>query len=78
MRHTNKDNDFQTRTYTKTELALLYSPHSTPSTALQCLTRWMKQCQPLMAELATMGYNKYRHILFRREVESIVKHLGEP
>lgn len=78
MRHTNKDNDFQTRTYTKTELALLYSPHSTPSTALQCLTRWMKQCQPLMAELATMGYNKYRHILFRREVEAIVKHLGEP
>lgn len=78
MRNTNKDNDFQTRTYTKTELALLYSPHSTPSTALQCLTRWMKQCQPLMAELATMGYNKYRHILFRREVEAIVKYLGEP
>lgn len=78
MRHTNKDNDFQTRTYTKTELALLYSPHSTPSTALQCLTRWMKQCQPLMAELATMGYNKYRHTLFKREVEAIVRHLGEP
>ena len=78
MRNTNKDNDFQTRTYTKTELALLYSPHRTPSTALQGLTRWMKQCQPLMAELATMGYNKYRHILFRREVEAIVKHLGEP
>ena len=78
MRYTNKDNDFQTRTYTKTELALLYSPHSTPSTALQCLTRWMKQCQPLMAELATMGYNKYRHTLFKREVEAIVRHLGEP
>lgn len=78
MRNTNKDNDFQTRTYTKTELALLYSPHSTPSTALQCLTRWMKQCQPLMAELATMGYNKYRHTLFKREVEAIVRHLGEP
>ena len=78
MRLTNKDNDFQTRTYTKTELALLYSPHSTPSTALQCLTRWMKQCQPLMAELTTMGYNKYRHILFKREVEAIVRYLGEP
>ena len=72
------DNNFQTRTYTKTELALLYSPHSTPSTALQCLTRWMKQCHPLMAELMTMGYNKYRHTLFKREVEAIVRHLGEP
>ena len=72
------DKIFQKRTYSKTELALMYCPHSTPSTALQCLTRWMKQCQPLMAELTTMGYNKYRHILFRREVEAIVRHLGEP
>ena len=78
MTYTNNENKFQARAYSKTELALMYSPHSAPSTALQCLTRWMKQCQPLMAELATMGYNKYRHILLRREVEAIVRHLGEP
>ena len=78
MTYIDNDNKFQTRTYTKTLLALLYSPHSTPSTALQCLTRCMKQCQPLMAELTTMGYNKYRHILFKREVEAIVRYLGEP
>ena len=78
MTYTDNDNNFQLRTYTKSELALMYCPHSTSSTALQCLTRWMKQCQPLMAELAAMGYNKYRHILFKREVEAIVRHLGEP
>lgn len=78
MTYTNHENNFQPRTYTKTELALMYSPHSTPSTALQCLTRWMKQCRPLMAELEAMGYNKYRHTLFKREVQAIVKHLGEP
>ena len=69
---------FDYRSYSKTELALLYSPDSTPATALQCLTRWMKQCRPLMAELASMGYNKFRHALFRHEVEAIVRHLGEP
>ena len=69
---------FDYRSYTKTELALMYSPDSTPATALQCLTRWMKQCHPLMAELASMGYNKFRHTLFRQEVEVIVRYLGEP
>ena len=69
---------FDYRSYTKTELALMYSPDSTPATALQCLTRWMKQCRPLMAELASMGYNKFRHTLFRQEVEVIVRYLGEP
>ena len=29
-------------------------------------------------ELATMGYNKFRHTLLRKEVEAIVKYLGEP
>ena len=69
---------FRPRTYTKTELALMYSPDSSPSTALQCLTRWMKRCRPLMLELEQLGYNKYRHTLFRPEVEAIVRHLGEP
>ena len=69
---------FDYRSYSKTELALMYSPDSTPATALQCLTRWMKQCRPLMAELASMGYNKFRHTLLRKEVEAIVKYLGEP
>ena len=70
--------EFNLRSYNKTELALMYSPHSSPSTALQCLTRWIKYCRPLMKELEEMGYNKYRHTLFRHEVEAIVKHLGEP
>ena len=72
------DDVFTYRSYTKTELALLYSPCSTPATALQCLTRWMKRCRPLMMELEQLGYNKYRHTLFRPEVEAIVRHLGEP
>lgn len=70
--------DFILRSYNKTELALMYSPNSSPSTALQCFTRWIKHCRPLMIELEAMGYNKFRHTLFRHEVEAIVRHLGEP
>ena len=70
--------DFTLRSYNKTELALMYSPNSSSSTALQCLTRWIKHCRPLMKELEAMGYNKFRHTLFRHEVEAIVRHLGEP
>ena len=73
-----KEKEFTFRTYTKKELALMYCPNSTPSTALQCLTRWIKQCRPLMDELERMGYNKFRHTLFRQEVEAIIRHLGEP
>jgi hypothetical protein len=31
-----------------------------------------------MAELAAVGYNKYRHSFLEQEVEIIVKYLGEP
>jgi hypothetical protein len=31
-----------------------------------------------MAELAAVGYNKYRHSFLKQEVEIIVKYLGEP
>ena len=70
--------EFRARTCAKSELALMYCPDSSPSTALQCLYRWMRHCRPLMAELDAMGYNKYRHTFLKREVECIVRHLGEP
>ena len=74
----NNTDHFRMRSYSKTELALMYSPCSSPQTALQCLTRWIKHCRPLMDELRSMGYNKFRHTLLRQEVEAIVRHLGEP
>lgn len=70
--------NFKLQTYPKAELAMLYSPHSGPDTAVQNLYRWMKRNQALMNELNEMGYNKYRHCFLRKEVEVIVKYLGEP
>lgn len=70
--------DFIVRSYTKVELAQLYSPGREPGAALQNLYRWMRKCTPLTAELHELGYDKYRHSFLKREVETIRKHLGDP
>lgn len=69
---------FKLQPYTKTDLALMYSPNSGSATALQNLYRWMKRNQSLMNELQSIGYNKYRHSFLKQEVSIIVKYLGEP
>lgn len=69
---------FILQSYTKADLAQLYSPHSESPAALQTLYRWMRRNESLMAELAAVGYNKYRHSFLKQEVEIIVKYLGEP
>ena len=71
-------NSFKLQPYTKAELALLYSPHSETTSAIQNLYRWMKRNHSLMSELQAVGYNKYRHSSLKQEVGIIVKYLGEP
>jgi len=66
------------RTYGKSELAMLYCPHSSPETAMKTLYRWIKGCPVLYSELCQMNYNIRRHSFLPREVETIVKHLVEP
>lgn len=69
---------FKLQSYTKADLALLYSPHSETATALQNLYRWMRRNEALMSELQSVGYNKFRHSFLKQEVSIIVKYLGEP
>ena len=45
---------FKLQSYTKAELAQLYSPHSEGPAALQTLYRWMRRNEPLMAELEAL------------------------
>ena len=72
------ENIFTLRAYAKCELAQLYAPHSTPSTAVRNLNRWIRYCKPLLVELKDLHYNPRRHCFMKREVAAIVKHLGEP
>ncbi|MBQ2857773.1 MAG: DUF4248 domain-containing protein [Bacteroidaceae bacterium] len=69
---------FKLQSYTKADLALLYSPHSETATAIQNLYRWMRRNEALMSELQSVGYNKFRHSFLKQEVGIIVKYLGEP
>ena len=69
---------FQSRTYGKAELALLYQPCSIPESAIKTLNRWINRCPQLLEELRSMHYNARRHTFLKPEVEAIVRHLGEP
>ena len=69
---------FQPRPYGKAELALLYQPYSTPESAVKTLNRWIKGCSQLVNELQLLNYNPKRRTFLPREVEAIVRHLGEP
>lgn len=69
---------FKLRSYSKAELAMLYAPQSTHSTAVKNLYRWINYCKPLKQELKSLQYNPRRHVFLRHEVEAIIRHLGEP
>lgn len=73
-----EDKKFELRAYDKIELALLYCPGRTAEAAGKTLWRWMKKCDPLMAALAEIGYDMSRHRFMKKEVELIVRYLGEP
>lgn len=62
----------------KSELAALYFPASQPKTALNHLMSWVKRCRPLSEELLAMGYRPQDKWFTPRQVDAIVRHLGEP
>ena len=70
--------NFIIRAYTKKELALMYFPDSTPSTAVNHLMAWIHRCDPLWQQLQQMGYYTSSKVLTPRQVKAVVEHLGEP
>lgn len=69
---------FKLRPYRKGELALMYFPESSKTTAIRSLRRWMINEEELMKDLASVGYDKNRQYLHKHEVALIVKYFGEP
>lgn len=72
------ENPFQSKAFTKVELAILYNPTSCVTVALKTLSRWIKENEQLSAELDAICYNKYRRTFTPKEVAIIVRYLGEP
>ena len=66
------------RTYGKSELAMLYFPDSQPHTAVNHLMAWIRRCGPLNEELKSQHYVRTAKCFTPRQVETILRHLGEP
>ena len=69
---------FQLRVYGRTELAQLYSPHTTSITAYKKLQRWILRCPHLSEQLAQAGLNPHSRTYTPLQVRIIVEDLGEP
>ena len=70
--------EFKPRAYNKRDLAAMYFPDSAPRTAVNLLTRWVKRCPDLIEGLRRTGYHNDAKSYSRRQVELIIRYLGEP
>lgn len=73
-----KSDEFQLKSYTWKELAVLYGPDLKPESAGKRLTHWVKINTPLYRELQQNGWQKGKRSLTPLQVETIVNYLGQP
>ena len=66
------------RSYTKVELAMLYSPRAKYESAIRMLNRYLHRCRGLLDELMDMGYRPDDRRFTRPQVKLIFDYLGEP
>ena len=66
------------RSYTKGELAMLYSPRAKYESAIRMLNRYLHRCRGLLDELMAMGYRPDDRRFTRPQVKLIFDYLGEP
>lgn len=70
--------EFEIRAMGFGELAQMYCPNVSPSSARNTLRNWIKRNQGLENELGKLGYRKGYHTLTPIQVGTIVSHLGFP
>lgn len=71
-------NTFTPRSYSKSELAMLYSPYITPKAAVRKLNRWIAFKPGLRERLAATGMTPNAKCYTPIQVSVIVEALGEP
>lgn len=69
---------FQIRSYSKGELAQLYSPNITATAARKKLVVWIRTYPHLLDNLRSTGYTKLTRTFTPAQVRMIVEALGEP
>ena len=78
--YTNNTDDERTavRSYTKGELAMLYSPRAKYESAIRMLNRYLHRCRGLLDRLTALGYRPDDRRFTRPQVQLIFDYLGEP
>ena len=66
------------KTYPKSELALMYFPHSTPHVACNHLNRWIHNCPELFEALQQCNQAPLSKNYSAQAVRLIIEYLGEP
>jgi hypothetical protein len=69
---------FKIRSYGFGELARLYSPDTSVSSANRKLHRWIRINTMLQSRLAELGFNPSLRVLSPKMVQEIVDAIGEP
>ncbi len=72
------DMPFRARSYGKAELALMYLPHITPSSARRAFSEWIDFHPELRHLLTDSGLTPYSKRYTPAQVRLIVSVLGEP
>ena len=72
------DKPFEVRTYGRTELAQLYYPTYTSTSAWRALRHELELCKPLARELRAQGYVTTQRHFTPRQVRTITQYLGTP
>ena len=66
------------KSFGRMELAILYSPHTTPRHAWRRLRDWMSSHPTLLCDLAATGYTSHQRSFTPAQVALIFTALGEP
>ncbi|HEY4785167.1 MAG TPA: DUF4248 domain-containing protein [Bacteroidales bacterium] len=69
---------FEIRTFGFGELAQLYFPHVTKSSASRMLGHWIYSCPTLVKELMKLEWKKHAKYFTPKQVKALIKHFDPP
>ncbi len=72
------DDKFKIKSYGYGELAQMYFPTITKQSATVQFRRWIRINNKLLDELGLAGFKRYQKMLTPKQVEIIVRYIGEP
>lgn len=73
-----QEEKFKVRAFGYGELAQIYFPQITKQSATVQFRRWIRINEELQKELKASGFKRFQKLLTPKQVEIIVKFIGEP